>query len=488
MAEVVSRNAVTGARGDVPPAGGSDTDRSGADPSRADGIAVGAALVLIAAAAVVGAGLLAAGIRIEVYAPPLFGWLSPRIGPGTPAVLALSIIAVVAAGRVAQRWPWRRIMIIGYPIAVGWTVGLALIDGWTGGLGSRLTNGHEYLHELPRIASLAEFLATFNDHILAPDNYEIGQADSWTTHVAGHPPGVTAVFWLLDRAGLGGGDWAAVIIVAVGCAAAVAVPATVRALGAPAAARRILPFTVFLPGAVWVGVSADGLFAGVAAIGLALVVIGVRSRRPGWPLPVITGGLLLGLLLYLSYGLILFGLVVLAAAGLTVRADGWAVLRRWAIAAGAVIAVIVIFTGAGFAWWQGLALLHERYYQGVAAQRPYGYFVWANLAAFVIIVGPAAVAGLVRAVRAVPASVRSLREQTSLERLVPAVLALAGLAAVLLADLSGMSKAETERIWLPFAFLVITGVALLPARTARAGLALSVGLTVLVGHLIWTPW
>jgi hypothetical protein len=382
-------------------------------------------------------------------------------------------------------------MIIGYLVAVGWTVGLALIDGWAGGLGSRLTNSHEYLQEVGRVGSLPEFLAGFSDRI-------IDQPGSWTTHVAGHPPLATAIFWLLDRVGLGGGDWAAVIIVAVGCAAAVAIPATVRSLGAPDAARRIIVFTVFLPGAIWVGVSADGLFAGVAATGLALVVAGVRSRRPSWPVPVIAGGLLLGVLLYLSYGLILYGLIVLAAAVLTLRADGRAVLVRWAVAAGAVAAVVVIITGAGFAWWEGLALLHERYYQGVAAQRPYGYFVWANLAAFVITIGPIAVAGLARAVAPVWFAVArpfdrlrpfdGLRERMPAERLVPAVLALAAVAAVLLADLSGLSKAETERIWLPFAFVVITGVALLPPRAARAGLALSLALTVLIAHLIWTPW
>ncbi len=483
MTGVVARPAGTGTRSDVSPAGG----------TRADVIAVGAALVLILVAAVIGASLLAAGVGIEVHAPPLFGWWSPRIGPGTPIVLALSIIALTVARRAAQAWTWRRIMIIGYLVAVGWTVGLALIDGWTGGLGSRLTTSHEYLQEVPRVGSLPRFLAGFSELI-------VDQPGSWTTHVAGHPPMATAIFWLLDRVGLGGGDWAAVIIVVIGCAAAVAIPATVRALGAPAAARRIVVFTVFLPGAIWVGVSADGLFAGVAAIGLCLVVTGVRSRRRSWPVPVITGGLLLGLLLYLSYGLILFGLVVLAAAALTVRADGRAVLVRWAVAAAAVAAVVVIITAAGFAWWEGLALLHERYYQGVASQRPYSYFVWANLAAFVIITGPIAVAGLVRAVRPVgfavtrPPSTGSgrrfdrLRVRIPAERLVPAVLALSALAAVLVADLSGLSKAETERIWLPFAFLVITGVALLPKRSARAGLALSLVLTALIAHLIWTPW
>lgn len=447
---------------------------------KSDGIAVGAACTLIIAAAGVGAWLLATGVRIEVHAPPLFGWLSPRIGPGTPAVIVLAIIAVVLARRLAAAWPWRRVMIIGYLTAVAWTGSLAMIDGWSGGLGSRLTNGHEYLHELGRITSLGGFLAGFSDHILD------FRPDSWTTHVAGHPPGVTALFWLLHQAGLGGGDWAAVIIIVLGCLAAVAVPATVWSLGAPEAARRIVPFAVFLPGALWVGVSADGLFAGVAAAGLALVVAGVRSRRPVWPVPVIAGGLLLGLVPYLSYGLILYGLIAAAAAGLTIRLDGRRVLGRWLVATGAAALVAVGFTVAGFAWWEGLSLVQTRYYQGVATDRPYPYFVWANLAAFLIMVGPIAAAAIVRAVRALP-GIGGPRWPAA-EQLVPAVLSLAGFATVLLADLSGLSKAETERIWLPFGYVVIIAVALLPAVSARAGLALSVVLTVVVAHLVWTPW
>ncbi|GAB3768618.1 hypothetical protein [Microlunatus parietis] len=447
---------------------------------KSDGIAVGAACFLIIAAAAVGAWLLATGVRIEVYAPPLFGWLSPRLGPGTPAVIGLSVIAIVVARRFAAEQSWRRVMIIGYLAAVAWTVSLAMIDGWSGGLGSRLTNGHEYLHELGRIESLGVFLATFTDHIL---DFQPG---SWVTHVAGHPPGVTALFWILDRLGLGGGDCAAVIIVLSGCLAAVAIPTVVSSLGAPEAARRIVPFTVFLPGALWVGVSADGLFAGVAAAGLALIVAGVRSRWAGWPIPVIAGGLLLGLVPYLSYGLILYGLVVAAAAGLTLRLDGRRVIGRWLVGTGAVALVAVIFTVAGFAWWEGLSLVHTRYYQGVAADRPYSYFVWANLAAFLIMVGPIAAAGLVRAVRALPGL--GGPRWPAAEHLVPAVLALAGLATVLLADLSGLSKAETERIWLPFGYVVIIAAALLPTVSARAGLTLSVVLTVVAAHLIWTPW
>ena len=72
-------------------------------------------------------------------------------GVGTPIVLILSAIALIAARPAAERWSWRPTMMIGYGVAVVWTVGLALIDGWAGGLGSRLTTSHEYLQEIGRV-------------------------------------------------------------------------------------------------------------------------------------------------------------------------------------------------------------------------------------------------------------------------------------------------------------------------------------------------
>ena len=66
-------------------------------------------------------------------------------------------------------------------------------------------------------------------------------------------------------------------------------------------------------------VSADGLFAGVAVSGLALVCLGAAQ---GKILASLAGGLLLGIAVFLSYGLVLFGLVVLLAILLTVSQRG----------------------------------------------------------------------------------------------------------------------------------------------------------------------
>ena len=70
------------------------------------------------------------------------------------------------------------------------------------------------------------------------------------------------------------------------------------------------------------------------------------------------------------------------------------------------------------------------------------------------------------------------------------VLLLVGAAAlsVVLADASGMSKSEVERIWLPFVPWLTVSVALLPERWRRWGFGLQVGTALAVQHLLYTSW
>jgi len=279
--------------------------------------------------------------------------------------------------------------------------------------------------------------------------------------VGAHPPGVFLFYVALDRVGLGGGGAAGVVTVLIGALACVAVAVTLRALGAEDVARRALPFGVLLPGAVWVGVSADGMFVAVLAWGVALLAVGAAGERD---LVALAGGVLLGATLYLSYGL---------ALGMLLPAAVVATTRRWRAAVFAGVgaaAVVAAFTVSGFWWLTGFERVRVIYAASIAASRPYSYFVWANLAAFAVAVGPAAVAGLRRTTRTFPA----------------APLVLAALAAVAVADLTGLSKAEVERIWLPFAVWLMVPCALLPRPrqwlTAQAALALA------VNHLLLTVW
>jgi hypothetical protein len=124
--------------------------------------------------------------------------------------------------------------------------------------------------------------------------------------------------------------------------------------------------------------------------------------------------------------------------------------------------VAIAFAVGGFWWFDGLLQTRDRVASGAAGQRPYSYFLFANIAALAIAVGPATVAGLSRLDR----GLRWLA--------VPALLGIG------FADITGLSRGEVERIWLPFMPWLIVAGALLPARQHRAWLAaqLVVGLSV----------
>jgi methylthioxylose transferase len=434
---------------------------------RLDLIAAGCAALLVAVASVVGIWLLGQGIPLHVDAPPLGAQWLPHTGPGTVPAMLIALLVVLRGPQLAGRAPWRLLLGISAAAALAWTISLATVDGWQRGVADRLTTDTEYLHDVPKVHDIGAMLWNFAEHI------EGLRPDSWTTHVAGHPPGALLVFVGLDRIGLPGGESAALLCMLVGSSAGVAVAVTLRALGAEATARAALPFGVLLPGAIWIGVSADGLFAGVLAWGIALLAIG--AGRDPFDLPGATlsaaGGLLLGGSLFLSYGLVLAGLLPVAVAVAARR------VAPLLVAGAAVVAVVAAFAAAGFWWLEGYRQVTIRYYQPgeYGLLRPYSYWVWADLGCLAVVLGPAGVAGLRR--------VFTQRQPRPL-----VLLCAAAAMAVLVADLSGLSKAEVERIWLPFAVWLIAGAGLLPARYTRWWLSAQAVLALAVNHLLLTTW
>ena len=107
--------------------------------------------------------------------------------------------------------------------------------------------------------------------------------------MAGHPPGALLTFVWLDRIGLAGGAWAGALCVLVGTSAAMAVIVAVRAVTDESTARLAAPFVAVAPTVIWIAVSADGYFAGVAAWAIALLALAAsrpcafRSSSPPWP-------------------------------------------------------------------------------------------------------------------------------------------------------------------------------------------------------------
>ena len=280
----------------------------------------------------------------------------------------------------------------------------------------------------------------------------------------------------LDRIGLHGGAWAGLLCLLVGSSAAAAVVITIRALADEQTARRAAPFVAVAPTAIWVAVSADGYFAGVAAWGISLLAVAVRRPVRFPALVAGAAGLLLGWGVFLSYGLTLMGLPALAV---LVSAPGWrAALRALGPAALAAVAVAVAFAVAGFYWFDGYTLVQQRYWQGIAKNRPFQYWGWANLACVVCAIGPGSVAGLSRVFDRA-----AIRRRSGLH-----LLLLAMLAVIVCADLSMLSKAETERIWLPVTIWLTAAPALLPARSHRMWLALNAVGALLLNSVILTNW
>ena len=409
-------------------------------------------------------------IRDFADAAPIFGWWRPHMGWGTVPAILIGLVAVVSGQSLAQRLSWRRLTFATWATSFAWAFALAMIDGWQPGFAGRLTARHEYLRQVPGITDIPEAVRTFASRILD------FQPNSWITHVSGHPPGALLTFVWLDRIGLGGGAWAGLFCVLVGSSAAAAVIVAVRALSGEQTARLVAPFAAVAPTAIWIAVSADGYYAGVAAWGIALLALAVRGTGRRAVLTGAGSGLLLGWGIFLNYGLALMALPALAV--LICAPNRRAAVRAAIPAVAAALAVVGVFAIAGFWWFDGYTLVQQRYWQGIANNRPFQYWGWANLASVVCAVGLGTVAGIGRVF-----DIAAIKRRSGIHLLV-----LAALVAILFADLSRLSKAETERIWLPFEVWLLAAGALLPVRAQRWWLSLNVIGALLLNHFIFTNW
>jgi methylthioxylose transferase len=436
------------------------------DSARASDVASGSAratlAVLTAWAFVIGVAhvllerVQAGGANIRIQAAPLVGTFDLRVSGRLLAALTVGAVVVLGCPRLVERVGWRTLLFASTAAAVAWAVSLALVDG-VQGLTSPLEARTEYLADVANVGSPGALLTTFVDRI-----------GDYSIHVQGHPPGMLLLLSALDRVGLGGSGWAAGLCIAGGAAAVPAVLVAVREVAGEVTARRATPFLVIAPAAIWIATSADAFFMGVSAWAVALVVLATGRHGRRSDAYALAGGLLFGAAAFLSYGLVLLAVVPAAVAGHRRR------FRPLALAAIGATPVFLVFFAAGFWWVAGLLATRQQYFAGVGSRRPYLDFLVANAACLAIVVGPAVAVALTR--------VRDRR----LWLLVGGTLVVLGAAMI-----SGMSKGEVERIWLPFAIWLLPAGAVLAAgrqHVMSGWLGVQATAAIVVATAVKTSW
>ena len=300
---------------------------------------------------------------------------------------------------------------------------LALTDGSDGILYGAQSNT-EYLINVPKAPSGTEYLRSF---------VHLVNANAYSVHVRGHPPGFLGLLKFLNWLGIGGAWTTALLSVVATGVSALCVLVVVRVIADRSWVDRVAPFLVVAPYLIWMVTSADAVYTSLGAVGTAAIAFGAtRSGRTAAACGTL-GGIALGCLLFGTYLGAVFLMVPLAL---------WLVLWRQrhrvpaAVGAGAVIGLLVIvlaFRAGGFWWLDGLRATNTAYNNGSAKIRPWSYFAVGNIGAALLAVGPAFVAGI--------AGLRDRRIWA---------IAGAGLLAVAVSHLSKYTKAEVERIWLLF--------------------------------------
>ncbi len=426
------------------------------------------------------------GIRLQRETPHIFLGAAPLVGEDPKhgwewrfswALVAAGAVGAMVVVATASGWWWRLrtrtiVPLVAFSAAV-FAVLLALTDGRDGLLRGAV-HPTEYLANLRIMPSTGEFVRRFVEDI-----------DRYSVHVRGHPPGFVVLLAAMDTIGLDGG-WPAVGLSIAGAALAPAgVLVAVWATGGVDWVRRCAPLLVVAPYALWMITSADALYTAVGAWGVAFCVLGLRShglRAVAWGG---ASGLLLGGLLFFTYGGAPFVLVPLTPALVALHRRLPGAIPTVAAAVIAAGAVTAAWAAAGFWWFAGAAETKLQYWAGTAQFRPFAYFALANLAVSLIAVGPATFGGLLRLwrVRRRPPAI--------------AVLVLGGLVALMASHLSQYSRAEVERIWLLFfPWIAVAGGLLIDRpdvgasarRLATAAVSAQVVLAVVLQAALESKW
>ena len=391
-----------------------------------------------------------------------FGW--GLVGAG---IVAGAVVWSIWVGRWST-WSIRAVVAITAFVAGAFAALLALTDG-RAGLLYGADHETEYLANLDIVPGAREFVRSF-----------VSDINNYSVHVRGHPPGFLLVLDGFDAIGLVGA-WPVVALSLAGTMLVpVAVLLAVRIVADDAWVRRAAPLLAFSPYALWMMTSADAVYAACGAWAVTTCLLALRaSGRIAFAWGVVSG-LLLGALLFMTYGGATFTIMLVVPTAVAWHRRRSSVVPAVAGVVVATIAVTAVFLTLGFWWLDGARETQRQYWAGTAQFRPFGYFMIANLAVGLISIGPVGFAGLIEfwRHRKPPPAVWPL--------VVGAALAL------LASHLSQYTRAEVERIWLLFYpwLIVAAGVSTLTSkpRVLAALVMVQAGAAIVLQAALVSKW
>lgn len=433
-------------------------------PARARRAPVG--LVPLSGAAVaaltvlVGQWIKAEGGRLGAFFPPFYAHWHPYAGRLAP------VAVVVLGGAAALTSVWarrlRRPIVFApglYALALLLGVSLNVSRGGVHDLWAVFKTGpggslEAYQEYLPGLPALARGVHSYVNHFPA-------LIPSLPIHVKGNPPGPLVALHLL---GIDTARGLAALCIGLGALTAPLAYDLARTLGGEERGRVAGVLTAFAPALlVWGVTSADYAFA---TLGLATACLLVRRK----PLPRTVGAFAAAAATFFSW--LLFAIPAWAVLVVLKREGPRRAVTLTALCALAVFVVYgALAVSLGYDPIATLKATAAAYRHGISRHRPYAYWEFGSPTAWGIGLG-------------VPIGWTALRASASGD-----ACALALFGVVIVSAFVGFTKAETERIWLPFAPLAcVAAAAVLPARRLPGVLWLLVAQALAVQLLFDTVW
>jgi hypothetical protein len=394
-------------------------------------------LAALAGAATIAVGLFS-GIPLGVSHPPFVGHVAPYADPLLVVSIACFAAAVFLAPRLVTLPTWA-FALASFLLTLILRLALAAGGGGAGGAG--ITAWWKVFDPARSYEAPNEYLPALGAVHWGPRFFLDRFAETvpaLPVHAAGHPPGLLLTLYALGIATPGG---MAALCIGVGTLSVPLTYALGRQLLPDHAARIATLLLAFAPGALLFGAtSADAVYL---TLGL-LAAWPLASRS--WAIRAV-GATTLAIASVFAWSLLAIG--------------AWAALIAWrregprtAALLSALCALCLItfyaalYAATGFDPIGTLAATGDVYRAGVAATRPYWFWLLGSPTAFLVVLG-------------IPITWHALRTLTTGHILAIAIFTILALSATL-----GFTKAETERIWLFFAPFVCLAAAAGPASSA----------------------